>query len=86
MPLTKAMPFNFNKLGHILKYIKSLSINITRLEGPVGTSFNKMGKVKAIIQGGKRKVCPVINCDKKYGYKKKLRRHIQEASGPGHRI
>ena len=49
MPLTKAMPFNFNKLGHILKYIKSLSINITRLEGPVGTSFNNIGEVKATM-------------------------------------
>jgi len=86
MLFTKAMPFNFNKLGHILKYIELLSISITCLEGPVGVSFNDMGEVKATMQGGKREVYLVINYDKKYGYKKRLRRHIREASSLGHRI
>ena len=46
MPFTKAMPFNFNKLKHIPKYIKLLSIGITHLKGLVGTLFNNIGKAR----------------------------------------
>ena len=48
MPFTKIIPFNFNKLEHVLKYIKLLSISITRLEGLVSTLFNNIGKARVI--------------------------------------
>jgi hypothetical protein len=80
------MPFNFNELEHIPKYIKSLSISITRLEGPVGTLFNNIGKARVIKQRGKGKVYLVINYSRKYKYKKRLHRYIREASSLGHRI
>jgi len=48
VPFTKAIPFNFNKLEYVLKYIKSLSIGIIHLEDLVSNSFNSIGKAKAI--------------------------------------
>ena len=48
MPFTKTMPFNFNKLKYILKYIKLLSISITRLESLVSALFNNIGKARVI--------------------------------------
>ena len=48
MPFTKAMLFNFNKLEHVLKYIKLLNISITRLKGLVSALFNNMGEIKVI--------------------------------------
>ena len=76
MPFTKIMPFNFNKLEHVPKYIELLSIGITRLEGPVGALFNNMGKARVIERRGKGEMCLVINYSKKYRSKKRLRRHI----------
>jgi len=76
VPFTKAMPFNSNKLEYILKYIKLLSIGITRLEGLVSALFNNIGKARVIKQRSKGKVCPVINYSRKYESKKRLRRHI----------
>jgi len=48
VPFTKIMLFNFNKLEHILKYIKLLSIGITCLEGLVSALFNNIGKARVI--------------------------------------
>ena len=76
VPFTKIIPFNFNELEHILKYIKLLSIGITYLEGPVSASFNNMGEARVIKQRGKGKVYLVINYSRKYRYKKRLYRHI----------
>ena len=86
MPFTKIMPFNFNKLEHIPKYIKLLSIGITRLEGLVSALFNNIGKARVIERRGKGEIYLVINCGKKYRSKKRLRRHIRDASSLGHRI
>jgi hypothetical protein len=86
VPFTKTIPFNFNELEYVPKYIKLLSIGITYLEGLVGALFNNIGEARVIKQRGKGKVCLVINYSRKYGYKKRLRRHIREASGLGHRI
>ena len=76
MPFTKAMPFNFNKLEYIPKYIELLNISIICLEGLVSTSFNNIGKSKVIERRGKGKIYLVINYSKKYRSKKRLRRHI----------
>ena len=42
------MPFNFNKLEYIPKYIELLSIGITHLEGLVSALFNNISKIKII--------------------------------------
>jgi hypothetical protein len=76
VPFTKTIPFNFNKLEYIPKYIKLLSIGITRLEGLVSALFNNIGKVRVIKQRGKGKIYLVINYSRKYKYKKRLRRYI----------
>ena len=48
MPFTKIIPFNFNKLEHIPKYIELLSISIIYLEGLVSALFDNIGKARAI--------------------------------------
>ena len=76
MPFTKAMPFNFNELEYIPKYIELLNISIICLEGLVSTSFNGIGKAKVTKQRDKSKKCPIINYSKKYRSKKLLYRYI----------
>jgi hypothetical protein len=48
VPFTKTIPFNFNELEHVLKYIKLLSISITHLEGLVSALFDNIGKARVI--------------------------------------
>jgi hypothetical protein len=76
VPFTKIIPFNFNELKHIPKYIELLSISITYLEGLVSALFNNIGKARVIKQRGKGEVYLVINYSKKYRCKKRLRRYI----------
>jgi hypothetical protein len=48
VPFTKTIPFNFNELEYIPKYIELLSIGITCLEGLVSALFDNIGKAKVI--------------------------------------